>query len=1592
MNRRIGSGLLAAFLALGLAACEKERKTRFVQGTGEYVYSIDEFKGTTYQLKTGKKRTPGVTTRADELYVNPGSNVMRSFDSVEFELETDVGTFSDKTLNNFDFYGKENDEYTVQLDFTEDKLVFFKLAKKEDLPTNELTYAESTVGGLYRVPLFGLPLNKYTLERVKDDRGKSSNQVNTYTKEFLKDATHFGVSVDAPEYFDSQLKLDMLPASFFDEANQWFYTVTVVDKPMALDNSFLELGYQLIDGRVRFAKTNNSIMAVDLNISEEAQTQDSEKLNIVFELPVEWMDYRLVKGGADAYMKEEAFDDIASGARFWKDRDYALLELDRVLSVNAASTENIKIKRLEIGDDYFSFIIFDSLSKISLHFSFARENKVVEGKVYPREDLKRFGYFWSEKSVYPGEITKSSSAIDRARLQNRMYPADNVVMFHITEETPRDPVFLEAIQEAINGWDKAFVEAAKGTKYEDNPIRVKVDLEKPVKNGDVRYHKVAFYGYEIQSTLLGYGPSVPDYRNGEIFSSTNNIYLRNYREDILRNLVRYVRYKLGAFQGLDFDGMSVPDQVLSVAGNEGYAFDEGLGSAIGFVATGSTIFGALPSASPNPKSDDLVIDWKTAFETDIKAHTRSLSKKAEKTMDEIRMPVRQSVNKLQTFMAARAQLESGALDEREFNKVLQEKLAKASASVSTPSCERLSAASLTFQEIEDVCGQAGDPFVAYIDELKAQAAQGNKTFRLDNEREILYACAQKLMKPTLTATLTHEFGHNFGLLHNFAGSSDYNNFSFDKDGLPIARTSSVMDYSHQDADRGFNPAPYDVAAIRYGYYDAVEAVAKDDPQGEPTIIDISSRLDDSDPVEARVARYNARFNTNLVPKHYSYCSDMEILGGYVQVPVENPFCERWDQGSDPVTKVRSSIDNMATMIVMSGSRFDMFELAAPEDLAASALGRYMGGMKTVYEKYRFMLHNSSMAISSKANEILEDKYFDEKSDEEIERLVLGDAELARAKDLLAKLKAQPNLPTKIVEPEVRSLSQIAQYWVAAKLYEQFLLEVIFSQSDYCVALHDAGNNTYEYLDAEPVATVRSKNFYLTGKDAANCSDMGTYFQGKIAANNTSSKSVDRVIAVGNPFENVAYSSDPEKMAMRDDLRTGMYAIRTLALGFLASRTGAGYSVFSSLVGPDEGILPMIGLYVAARKEFFPSPLDGKGFRDQFAEKMTERLTQGVSEDALRSYADQKLLKAENKRVVLSSEQNFVQLRSNRYLPFYQEERTFLENAWLTYKVGVVSPEALSGAKTADTNIQNMPFVNFIGFEADQRYPDYLVSADGTAYFTSGAVAKKLIAAFNETQNKVDAIAAKKKLVTDEDKAVFDGKVVDIVGNYMQLITKVDDHYQSLADVLFQVRICVLKDLIVQYGLPANESMTLKEHDYPSGRFSTEHCASAEQESTTLAERAKLEAQFKTQAQDYLNYVKKDAAILKVETVEQILSLFGLPGGPSEVEDPAATLERVFKGQDSLPFNLISIDYAIGDPKGRKNPYLNSLEYGTIQKAIELIKPTKGPDAGMTLAVQIPDAVARARQAYFEELRVDEPYTTLLNDKLEVLRNLIFSPY
>ena len=100
------------------------------------------------------------------------------------------------------------------------------------------------------------------------------------------------------------------------------------------------------------------------------------------------------------------------------------------------------------------------------------------------------------------------------------------------------------------------------------------------------------------------------------------------------------------------------------------------------------------------------------------------------------------------------------------------------------------------------------------------------------------------------STLVHELGHNLGLRHNFAGSTDKQNFySVDEAkslGLQhVPAYSSIMDYAASEFDELPIFGPYDRAALRFAYARQVEVPygQPDDAGRRPTALLSLSELD-----------------------------------------------------------------------------------------------------------------------------------------------------------------------------------------------------------------------------------------------------------------------------------------------------------------------------------------------------------------------------------------------------------------------------------------------------------------------------------------------------------------------------------------------------------------------------------------------------------------------------------------------------------------------------------------------------------------------------------------------------------------------------
>ena len=1154
INRNVSK--LAVFFsiaALGLTGCQKKRSEKFKQGEGEYVYELSEFKDKIYDVETGAFVAPPVAVDADNLITDGDDQqaVIRSFDAVEFSSEIDIFEFNSDTLETLKFYAEKNttEKYKAQIGFTENHLIVYKVAKIEDLPTDEMTYA-IVDGESAKVPVLGYPLTKYVIEKVKDVRDKDTRQKTTIEKKKLAESTHFSIDQAKPQFFESADKLNMIPADFFNGEDEWFYEISLVDTPLNA-----HVGAQLDAGKSKFYRTSNTISVVDVNIPPEAAELSSEKLPRVLTLPVFWADYQLKKSGEDAFLKEVLNVEKEGGTLSWTDREYALIDFKRAIDADTANTNEYRVTRLEINEDYFSFILAIASDGTSIHFSFAKDKAKIKGQVYPELDTKKFGFWRAIKEFYPGQSTSAEQFLAKNQFLSRMYPEGADIDVYLTENTPDDPVFVQAIADAMNAWDKAFVEAARGSSREANPIRIRLKTDKRVTPGDVRYNKISFYDFNINvGGLLGYGPSVADGRNGHIYSSTNHIYLRTYREGIYRNLKTYIRHRLGLFDDKTVQGVDFPNQILRVASTVDTDFDALAAGTAGFVPyrwENATLVRNERPASANgsvgsaPTRDyfDAIVAGKTSHEG-------------------LYSPI------LESAIASRA-----VTAESKISKIMN------TQDHSKHNCGYMAAKANTFKEIEDICG--GLDFGRYVEELVASKDSLNLE-TLDYPIETFDACAIQLLKPTLTSTLVHEFGHNLGLTHNFKGSTDYKNFEFDENGVPVVRSTSAMDYPDRDSDRGVKPGPYDVAAIRYGYYRTVELNNSND-QSQVDIVRIEAAdREDTRPIEQRV---EAQGIDPALLKDYKYCWDYDIIGP--EVPMETPDCRRWDRGSNPVQMAYAIMDQFNSTIATGLNRFEEANLWSPEGFVDTQI---MLPLKAIYTRYRYLLSLKTRGLN--------DPYFirTEGNFDAFVAANVGEADYTKLPEDERELEQYLEARN---EDGSYKVSELQQYKMASDIIFKFLRQVSLSQDRYCT-FWDVDGDKETIIGAEPFATLRLEAFNSMSNGGRssdsrllNCSEIIEQTDTETELN--FAKKVAGTLEVrdfGKSYDDIAFSPDQQAIQEKPRVTAGFGVYRGFAFQALTGRFAP--------------------LGIALMNDFAPSFLDNPNYRKQLMDDLMVRLTEGVN--------------------------------------------------------------------------------------------------------------------------------------------------------------------------------------------------------------------------------------------------------------------------------------------------------------------------------------------------------------------------------------------
>lgn len=195
-------------------------------------------------------------------------------------------------------------------------------------------------------------------------------------------------------------------------------------------------------------------------------------------------------------------------------------------------------------------------------------------------------------------------------------------------------------------------------------------------------------------------------------------------------------------------------------------------------------------------------------------------------------------------------------------------------------------------------------------------AQGNEV--LDYAESVRGSFRRAVM-----STLSHELGHGFGLMHNFKGSTDRENFDFADASEPTGRNySSIMDYM-SDAEMSYRgPGPYDAHAIRAGYTGYVELskAVLANPGNMQAISNSGVKLIDNKLIQITdllklvgtdsfVHLTKDSMNTKGLIKHYNQCDD----GGQS----ETVLCAIFDYGSSATEIVQNKIADYKRSYVLN---------------------------------------------------------------------------------------------------------------------------------------------------------------------------------------------------------------------------------------------------------------------------------------------------------------------------------------------------------------------------------------------------------------------------------------------------------------------------------------------------------------------------------------------------------------------------------------------------------------------------------------------------------------------------------------------------
>lgn len=225
----------------------------------------------------------------------------------------------------------------------------------------------------------------------------------------------------------------------------------------------------------------------------------------------------------------------------------------------------------------------------------------------------------------------------------------------------------------------------------------------------------------------------------------------------------------------------------------------------------------------------------------------------------------------------------------------------------------------------------------FIKEKVKKYSEGEITPETElKDKDLLLSCSEKVYRVNVLHLMLHEMGHNFGLIHNFKGSVDKDNYyesiaeikqyfpnlsdwlvkhldsleQFSGGQRKLFKTSSVMDYLPIMSAFALPVlGKYDLAALRFLYMNQLE---DKDKYGEYIDLNIPDNLDEQKPLSGTILSQR---------KNYLYCPDW-IAKNYRMSSSENFLCVSRDYGANPLEITKNYMQEYQRLFNSFRYRYD----------------------------------------------------------------------------------------------------------------------------------------------------------------------------------------------------------------------------------------------------------------------------------------------------------------------------------------------------------------------------------------------------------------------------------------------------------------------------------------------------------------------------------------------------------------------------------------------------------------------------------------------------------------------------------------------